>query len=271
MEAVEKMRSSNSSTLSDVVIKFSGQQVHAHKAILAHKFVYFLQAFTSMFKVASSDEVDLGDDDDVQAVYAMMCHIYDMPYADTFTNKSDIYIEGSLTFLLNVFIVADKYFVPCLREKVAPEFTTHLEIVWGSDEITVCVEKLCGPEAVQLANSSLQVAVAKLFNDEPSKIMYHSSVRNMIEQDKSFAGRVLTGLLARTVGVSTYPGVCHKPEGSLRGGRDCTNIRKGDPRHLAAFTSHCVHCYLPAGQTYHKSGGQPAETTLLPDVKVILL
>ncbi|KAG9598890.1 hypothetical protein KCU77_g6244, partial [Aureobasidium melanogenum] len=114
----------NNNTLSDITTKFNGRQVSAHKAILAQKSAYSMTTFTGQFPVATSEEVDLGDDDDPEAIHAMLRYIYDMPYAHQITGSSTL--EEDLIFCLNVFIVADKYDVAGLRRKVVPDFRLHL-------------------------------------------------------------------------------------------------------------------------------------------------
>ncbi|KAL2026510.1 hypothetical protein VTO58DRAFT_102490 [Aureobasidium pullulans] len=281
MTSGNAMKSSNCSlynneSLSDITISFSGQQVIAHKAILAHKSTYFLRAFTSLFGVAASTEINLGDDDDAEAVHAMIRHIYDLPYAVT-TNKDGqdgnvAYApEECLKFQLNVFMVADKYHVSCLCKQVVPEFLSLLQVTWTTEVFAECVQKLCGPEAIVMADSSLQAAVATFFANNMSKITHHESLVKMIQQDQTFTGRVLAGILTSTLDSTRHLVVCYKPDGSVRRGPDCTGKRKGDPGYLAALNLRCVHCGNPSGQTYHKSGGQAAASRLANSVKVILM
>ncbi|KAH0003523.1 hypothetical protein KCU78_g13861, partial [Aureobasidium melanogenum] len=259
----------NNNTLSDITVNFNGRQVYAHKAILAQKSAYFMTAFTSLLPVATSEEVDLGDDDDPEAVHAMMRYIYDLPYAQQVTDTPGS-SEESLIFCLNVYIVADKYDVIGLRQKIVPDFRVFLQRTWRSEEFIGCVKKLYGPDTINLADTSLQTAVADFFVDNISKINHHKSLVEMIEGDKSFTGRILAGLLKADSGSTRYLRVCHKPNRSNRTSPDCTGVREGDTNYLAAMHSHCVHCGLDAGESYRMSGGNLAESKLLPSVKVVL-
>ncbi|KAI4765841.1 hypothetical protein E4T52_02818 [Aureobasidium sp. EXF-3400] len=257
------------SDLSDITVKFNGQHVLAHKAILAHKSTYFRKAFTGLFPVAISEDVDLGDDDDAKAVHAMIRHVYDLPYAQAVTESYTSHED--LVFCMNVFIVADKYDVASLRQQIVPDFLRLLQKTWKIAEFVECVQKLCGPDAIQLADPTLQAAVSEFFTNNLSKITYHSSLVKMVEEDKSFTGRVLAGLLIAASGSTKYLGVCYKPLCSNRTVPDCTAYTEEHPHYLAALNSHCVHCGLAAGTVYNKTGGGTAETRISPRIKVVLM
>ncbi|KAH0270730.1 hypothetical protein KCU91_g7877, partial [Aureobasidium melanogenum] len=259
----------NNNTLSDITIKFNGRQVSAHKAILAQKSAYFMTTFTGQFPVATSEEVDLGDDDDPEAIHAMLRYIYDMPYAHQITGSSTL--EEDLIFCLNVFIVADKYDVAGLRRKVVPDFRLHLQRTWSSEAFVVCVKNLYGPDAIYMADPSLQTAITD-FVDNMSRIAHHKSLVTMIEEDKSFSGRVLASLLKPTTGSIRYLSVCHKPGVSKRGGADCTSRLVEDSGYLsAAQAGRCVHCDAAAGTMYNTTGGGTAMSRVRHTVKVILM
>lgn len=120
----------------------------------------------------------------------MIRHMYNLPY-----NECGILILDHLLFHMNVFIVADKYDIPSLREKIVPDFVLDLELLWQTEAFIECVQKLCGPQAVHLADPALQIAIADFFTRDPSKLMHHDSLVKMINEDTSLTGRVLAGLL----------------------------------------------------------------------------
>jgi hypothetical protein len=218
-------------------------------------------------QVATSHNIDLGDDDDTEAVHAMIRRIYDIPYARKNVEISD----EDLVFCMNVFIIADKYDVPSLREKVVPGFMAEIQSAWYSKEFVECVQKLCGPDAIHLADSALQEAVAGFFINNMSKLTYHDSLVMMIKGDKSFTGRILAGMLEKTSGSTRYLGVCHKPNKSNRATPDCTQKHDVYPDYLKALHNHCVHCGGTGGEVYNKSGGGTAESIISPKIKVILM
>jgi hypothetical protein len=199
----------------------------------------------------------------------MIRHIYDLPYTqevtETFTLKDD------LVFRLNVFIIGDKYDIASLRRKVVPDFLWLLKMTWQTSEFVECMQKLCGPEAIRLADTSLQAVVADFTADNMSKITYHDSLVKMIKQDKSFTGRVLAGLLGPVSGSTCYLGVCQKPNCSNRTKPDCSGRVEGDPDYLAALNLHCVHCGTAKDTVYNKSGGGQALCTITPKIKVVFM
>lgn len=120
----------------------------------------------------------------------MIRHMYNLPY-----DVHDLLSSGPLLFFMNVFIVADKYDIPSLREKIVPEFVLRLQLYWQTEDFVECVQKLCGPQAIHLADSALQIAIADFFTRDLSKLMHHDSLVKMINEDTSLTGRVLAGLL----------------------------------------------------------------------------
>lgn len=201
----------------------------------------------------------------------MLRHIYDSPYAQQVMGTTGSSGE-SLIFCLNVFIVADKYDVAGLRQKVVHDFRVLLQRAWTSEAFVVCMKKLYGPDAMHLADSSLQTAIADFFVDNMSKITHHKSLVTMIEEDKSFTGRILAGLLRTASGSTRYLGVCYKPDRSNRTAPDCTYVHEGEKSYLAAALNECcVHCGMAAGTAYSKSGGGTAKCQVRHTVKVVLM
>jgi hypothetical protein len=199
----------------------------------------------------------------------MIRHIYDLPYAqevtESYTSNED------LVFCLNVFIVADKYDIASLRQKVVRDFLKLLQNLWKTSEFVECVQKLCGPEAIHLADTSLQTAVASFFTNNMSKLSYHKSLVKMVEEDKSFTGRILAGLLGVSSGSTRYLGVCKKPNCSNGTKPDCSGRIEGDSDYFAALNLYCVHCGISNGTPYNKTGGGQAECTIAPKIKVAFM
>jgi hypothetical protein len=134
----------------------------------------------------------------------MIRHIYDLPYVqedadfvedeDSFEDEDPAEDVG-LAFCMNVFKVADKYDVVSLRQRVALDFHALLEDSWDTKEFVECVHKLCGPDAIRLVDSSLQIAIAVFFTNDISNLIHHDSLVEMFKEDKSFIGQFLTGLV----------------------------------------------------------------------------
>ncbi|CAD0082827.1 unnamed protein product, partial [Aureobasidium vineae] len=63
---------------SDIVVRFNGgrSEFLSQKAVLSAKSGYFERAFSGNFPVATSDVIDLGDDDNPKHIYAMLCFLH---------------------------------------------------------------------------------------------------------------------------------------------------------------------------------------------------
>jgi hypothetical protein len=95
-------------------------------------------------QVASSNEVDLGDDEDPEAIRAMIRHIYDIPYdqmlVDNTVDDSAAYSTNEdLLFHIGVFTAADKYDVASLRPLVVKKFKDLMETNWESENFAASV------------------------------------------------------------------------------------------------------------------------------------
>ncbi|CAC9892177.1 unnamed protein product [Aureobasidium pullulans] len=126
---------------SDITLVFGKNKVFAHR-------------------VATSPTFEFDDQEDCDAVYSMLRHMYNMPYGQHPNNQI-----RSLQHCIQVFTIADKYDCPLLRETAVTQFTLKsakllytLDATWGTipNLIVHCIPRLCGPDAPQLADSSLR-------------------------------------------------------------------------------------------------------------------
>ncbi|KAG9652277.1 hypothetical protein KCU64_g8417, partial [Aureobasidium melanogenum] len=186
----------NDKTLSDVEIKLRDEQrIFGHKAFLARRSEWFLRAFTGNFPVASSDEICLDDeDDDPKAIRAMIRHIYDLFYEqDLFTSQFIL----DLMFHVNVFAAADKYDVPSLRAVVVHKFPQLMNQRWSTSQTEFCkvIQRLCGPNAANFADESLQASAASFCSEHIMDLIKLDPFVSMLEEGEPFAGRLLTAVL----------------------------------------------------------------------------
>ncbi|KAH0399124.1 hypothetical protein KCU89_g6529, partial [Aureobasidium melanogenum] len=182
----------NDKTLSDVQIKLrDGQSIFAHKALLARRSPWFLRAFTGKFPVASSDEICLDDeDDDPKAVRAMISHIYNLFYDQSL-------FTPDLMFHINVFAAADKYDVPSLRALVVGKLPQLMNQKWSTNQTEFCkvIQRLCGPNAADFADKSLQASAASFCSEHIMDLIKLDPFVSMLEEGEPFAGRLLTAVL----------------------------------------------------------------------------
>lgn len=107
--------------LSDVIIKFHGREVKCHKIILCAASDYFkmLCGAESKFKEASQKTIELKDDEDPDAVEAMLAYIYSFEYSERFKPKG-----SDPMFHFSVLVTADKYLIPRLFGKALAAFAS---------------------------------------------------------------------------------------------------------------------------------------------------
>ncbi|KAK5170355.1 uncharacterized protein LTR77_004942 [Saxophila tyrrhenica] len=140
----------NSSTFSDVTLKFSGQELLAHKVILACASPYFKRAFEQTgFKEARSNELVLiGDNPD--AVRGLVAWIYGMHYDGrgtysaglpppgiTLRNSSSDFLPPpgtSMQQIADVYVVAKKYLVDACTKESLRRFNTMLTHFWTNED-----------------------------------------------------------------------------------------------------------------------------------------
>ncbi|KAI4723122.1 hypothetical protein E4T48_00672 [Aureobasidium sp. EXF-10727] len=204
-------------TLSDVLIKFGKQQqLHGHKAVLARRSKYFYKAFSGHFPVASSKEIDLGDDEDPEAIRAMIRHIYDLPYdqmleENTGDDTAAYSTNEDLMFHIGVFTAADKYDVRSLRPLVVKKFENLMETNWESETFAISIVKLTGPSADHLADHTLTAAAASFCAKNLTKLIKVDKFVNLIQKEEPFTGRLLTNFFSGDAENTLQLQTCARP------------------------------------------------------------
>jgi hypothetical protein len=204
---------------------------------------------TNTMQVASSNEVNLGEDEDPEAIRAMIRHMYDLPYdqmlMDTTVDDSASYSTNEdLLFHIAVFTAADKYDVASLRPLVVKKFEGLMETNWEGETFATSIQRLTGPSAGQVADKALQAAAAAFCADNLRQLIRQDAFVKMIEEDEPFAGRLLTGFLTNedipegciTVQLMT----CKKPS--------CIH-KKPSHRALQTLIFRCIMCGTHANKT----------------------
>ncbi|KAI4743222.1 hypothetical protein E4T50_06419 [Aureobasidium sp. EXF-12298] len=191
----------NDKTLSDVQVKLRhGQHIFAHKPLLTRQSEWFFRAFTGNFPVASSKEICLDDeDDDPEAILAMIRHVYGFPYDYLYESGPPFAVViTDLMFHINVFTAADKYDVPSLRLLVVEKFVQLMDLKWSADQKEFCtaIQRLCGPKATAFAaDRSLQACAASFCSKHITDLVKFEDFVSVLEQGEPFAGRLLTAVI----------------------------------------------------------------------------
>ncbi|KAG9652276.1 hypothetical protein KCU95_g5253, partial [Aureobasidium melanogenum] len=236
----------DSETLSDVLIQFGRQQqLRGHKAVLARKCKYFYKAFSGQFSVASSKVIELGDDEDPEAIKAMIRHIYDLPYdqmleGSTVDGVTNYNTNQDLLFHIDVFTAADKYDVASLRPLVVKKFKDLMEIWRSSPKFATSIQKLMGPSAGHLADDTLQAAAVEFCAKNLRTLIHVGDFVNIIQEEEPFAGRLLASFLNECLPDGTVTiqlKTCKKPS--------CRHAKPSAGR-FRCLTTHCIVCATSA-------------------------
>lgn len=154
-----------------------------------------------MKQVAKSPVFHLGGDDDVGAVYAMLRHMYNMPYNKHPANRP--LFANYLKQYIEVFKVADKYDCPSLRHIAQMGFRDEAnwfattEAITGIQYLTGYIAQICGPDAPYLADPSLRNHLIEVCIKNFGKLAENTVFQAQLEEGKLFDADASTKILAK--------------------------------------------------------------------------
>ncbi|THY79252.1 hypothetical protein D6C86_00210, partial [Aureobasidium pullulans] len=171
--------------LSDVIIKFGEKRIFAHRVILARGSVWFEKALLGDFSEANKKVIELHDDTVPDASMAMFKHLYGMRYDKQEYPRCD---EELPEFHLDVFILGDKYDVPCLRlaaRKALQELMSkEFEECMFFDSSIFVIQKMLGPDAAEFADRSLEIHIKEEVLSHTRALMCDSTFQSALVRGK---------------------------------------------------------------------------------------
>ncbi|THW42747.1 hypothetical protein D6D21_05690 [Aureobasidium pullulans] len=190
----------NNSQDFDIMLKFGEHKIYAHKLVLRMWSPFFSNAFKSRFTVATNPVFLLDDqDDDFEAVSAMVNHMYGMSYGKHPLNRGGLklkddhipYWEQAIYHQLAVYTAADKYDCPAVRRAALELMNIYLGITASSTldppavvrklsffiPLNALISKICGPDAPKLADQSLYTDTVKFCVRWHPRLIYHAEYR----------------------------------------------------------------------------------------------
>jgi len=229
---------------------------------------------TDITQIASNSEVNLGDEEDSEAIRGMIRHIYDLPYdqlldENVIDNSAAFGTNEDLIFHINVLMAADKYDVASLRPLVVKKFEDLMKTNWESESFASSIQRLTGPSAGHLADTTLQVAAATFCAKNLPHLVKNKNFVRMIHEAEPFAGRLLTGFLE-----DEHKRGKHIPEGAVT--IQLKTCKKFACLHAAPsgmstdrITSYCIMCGISDAQL--TMSNQLRESGLVDYKKMYLL
>lgn len=195
---------------SDITLKFGDQKIYTHRAILRMWSPFFEHSLNSQFPVATSAVFNLDHDDpeDLMPIYAMLKHVYGMPFGIHPKNTRFYHAENEheLMYSIRVYMLSDRYDVPSARKAAVSSAESFLAEYTGSDTsreedhraVAECVAKFCGPGAPQLADLKMRKVLFSWLSDNFYLMVRNPEIKTKIENgsllDTELTARLLFAL-----------------------------------------------------------------------------
>jgi hypothetical protein len=127
--------------------------------------------------------IELHNDDNPEAVMAMLRHIYGSNYKNQDFHK-DADLPHTAELHLGVFILGDKYDISSLSSEAAVCFNTFLvqEFLgdWYYKETIYAIRKLVGPGAPHFADQALVLSTTKPVLDSYDSLIHDEKSRSLL-------------------------------------------------------------------------------------------
>lgn len=208
--------------LSDITIKFSGREVKCHKVILCSASEYFqgLCGARSRFIESGQNVIELKDDEDADAVEAMIAYIYSFDYSERFKEKAD-----DAVFHFNVLVTANKYLIPKLASRACVKLAVASDTLQDDPEKAWALIQQHAKYPDQ--NEAVDVLVKDLKKQHLPYLLANPEAQRALSEDTDFqdlikdrlaAGRFFKEKLQKVVIVSCCSGP-YFPVASFQVGR----------------------------------------------------
>ncbi|KAF2434945.1 hypothetical protein EJ08DRAFT_722181 [Tothia fuscella] len=120
---------------SDMTVRCDNYTFKLHKAIVCGQVRFFDNALNGPFAEAGSQEINL-ENDDLEAVNAMFCYLYTIPYAELSFELLLLHAK------LQVYSIADKYGITGLKALSRNRFESDVEIAWEGPDYNAAVAEV---------------------------------------------------------------------------------------------------------------------------------
>lgn len=141
---------------------------------------------------AKQNVINLGDDDDPDAIFAMLKHFYNMNYANQSIGPSGE--AGELQFRLKVYQTADFYDAPDLRAQAATRFyscmSNSIARPARSDDIpeyvVLMIQEVLGPNAPVFPDDRLQDDIFHIVKTNTTKLHQNKLFLKLLAKGEMF-------------------------------------------------------------------------------------
>ncbi|KAI5205339.1 hypothetical protein E4T39_03065 [Aureobasidium subglaciale] len=156
-----RVYNSCNSLTADVVVRFGGGRFEflSEKAILSAKSEFFKRAFSSNFAVATSQVIDLGDEDNSKHIYAMLRFIHGTAYTTIHQRSS---VGRNLDFHIDLYLIGEQFDCRDLRHAAADVFFHEAIFLADTHWFPKAVQRILGADAAVLADKFLIDVTVKI-------------------------------------------------------------------------------------------------------------
>ena len=143
-------------------------------------------------KVAATPIIDLGDEDDPELVLLILRYLNGSSYSDLRCSMS---MPQTLDLGISLFALADQYDVSTLRADIVDWFSMDVRNLMCFEVVPYAFQRLLGPSALFLADTSLQDAASELCLENIETLLENQTFQNLLLDGtllhSTFAGPLL--------------------------------------------------------------------------------
>lgn len=152
-----------------------------------------------MIQEANKGVIELHDEDaSPNAIMAMLRHLYGSRYEE---QKIQLVAQEIAEFHLMLFILGDKYDIKTLREDAKARFEKFLKAELADDEFydetIYAIQKLLGPNDLQLADDSLGLSVEDFVLDYPIDMFHNDIFRRLMAEGNMLKTKLAVDFLVK--------------------------------------------------------------------------
>ncbi|KEQ72259.1 hypothetical protein M436DRAFT_28342, partial [Aureobasidium namibiae CBS 147.97] len=153
-----------------VIVRFDGgrREFLSEKRILSAMSSYFKRAFSGNFSVATSDVIDLGDEDNAKRICAMLCFIHGTPYTRLHQRNA---VGHNLDFHIDLYLLGEQFDIRTLRYAAATTFFKEAVFFIDTPWFPMAVQRVIGPDAPVMADQYLVEVTVKICIEHIEKLI----------------------------------------------------------------------------------------------------
>ncbi|KAI4725126.1 hypothetical protein E4T49_07136 [Aureobasidium sp. EXF-10728] len=165
---------------SDILVRFNGgrSEFLSQKAVLSAKSGYFERAFSGNFPVATSDVIDLGDDDNPKHIYAMLCFLHGTEYHKIHQRNT---LGRNLDFHVDLYLIGEQFDIRSLRLKAAETFFFEANALVDTRWFPMAVQRVLGYEGPVFADPFLIELTIKIIMEKMEYLVKNDRFMEMVK------------------------------------------------------------------------------------------